>query len=157
METKPYRGRTPSQQEPYPLAVEIMDLPERLYADAVALWRETALTRPWNDPDSDLHRALSGPSSTVLAACDADGGLLGTAMVGHDGHRGWVYYLAVTNGEQRKGLGRQLMRACEEWLRAREVPKIQLMVRHTNQGVIAFYESLGYQDSEVVVLGRSLN
>ena len=78
-------------------------------------------------------------------------------MVGHDGHRGWVYYLAVQNTEQRKGLGRQLMRACEGWVRERGVPKVQLMVRQANQGVISFYESLGYQDGEVVVLGRFLD
>ncbi len=78
-------------------------------------------------------------------------------MVGHDGHRGWVYYLAVQSTEQRKGLGRQLMRACEEWVRERGVPKVQLMVRQANQGVISFYESIGYQDGEVVVLGRFLD
>ena len=45
-------------------------------------------------------------------------------MVGHDGHRGWVYYLAVTAGARRRGLGRELMRASEDWLRARGVPKL---------------------------------
>lgn len=138
-------------------AVEITTLTEGLYRDAVALWEDAALTRPWNDPVADLRRALSGSSSTVLAACDDDDRLLGTAMVGHDGHRGWVYYLAVQSAEQRKGLGRQLMRACEAWLRERGVPKVQLMVRQTNQDVVSFYESLGYQDGEVVVLGRFLN
>ncbi len=137
--------------------VEIVTLPERLCADAVALWTEAALTRPWNDPVADLRRALSGPSSTVLAACDGDGRLLGTAMVGHDGHRGWVYYLAVQASEQRKGPGRQLMHACEACVRERGVLKIQLMVRRTNHGVLSFYESLGYEDGEVVVLGRFLD
>ena len=136
--------------------MEIVTLPEELHADALTLWAEAGLTRPWNDPVLDLRRALSGPSSTVLAAC-ADGHLLGTVMVGHDGHRGWVYYLAVQDAEQRRGLGRQLMRACEEWVRERGVPKIQLMVRQANQGVISFYEALGYQDGEVVVLGRFLD
>lgn len=78
-------------------------------------------------------------------------------MVGHDGHRGWVYYLAVQHAEQRKGLGRQLMRACEAWVRECGVPKVQLMVRHANHDVISFYESLGYRDSDVVVLGRFLD
>ena len=79
------------------------------------------------------------------------------AMVGHDGHRGWVYYLAVQNTEQRKGLGRQPMQACEEWVRERGVPKVLLMVRPANHSVISFYESLGYEDGEVVVLGRFLD
>jgi hypothetical protein len=60
----------------------------------VVLWHDSGLTRPRNDPDADLRRAVAGPSSTILAAVDDGGGLLGTAMVGHDGHRGWPYYVA---------------------------------------------------------------
>jgi len=78
-------------------------------------------------------------------------------MVGHDGHRGWVYYLAVDAAQRGRGLGRQMMEACEDWVRSRGIPKIQLMVRATNQGTIGFYEHLGYADSEVVVLGHRLD
>jgi ribosomal protein S18 acetylase RimI-like enzyme len=136
--------------------VTITDLPEELFDAAVALWRETGLTRPWNDPDLDLRRAVAGGTSTVLAATHG-AALIGTAMVGHDGHRGWVYYLAVQPGHRRQGVARALMSACEDWVRERGVRKIQLMVRHSNQDVIAFYESLGYVDSDVVVLGRFLD
>ncbi|MBI1376121.1 MAG: GNAT family acetyltransferase [Frankiales bacterium] len=137
--------------------MRIVDLPDHLHAQAVGLWHETGLTRPWNDPDADLRRALDGPTSTVLAALDASGGLVGTAMVGHDGHRGWVYYLAVSPGRQRDGVGRELMRACEHWVRAQGVPKIQLMVRSSNAAVVGFYERLGYVDQDSVVLGRFLD
>lgn len=132
-------------------------LPPALFDDAVALWHDCGLTRPWNDPEADLRRAMGGPASTVLAACDDAGRLLGTAMVGHDGHRGWVYYLAVTASARGQGLGQQLMRACEQWVRQRDVPKLQLMVRRTNPGVIGFYEALGYADADTVVLGRFLD
>jgi ribosomal protein S18 acetylase RimI-like enzyme len=137
--------------------VDIEEIPESLFPHAVALWHETGLTRPWNDPDADLRRAMAGSTSTVLAARDEAGALLGTAMVGHDGHRGWVYYLAVGPGSRRLGLGGALLRACEEWVRARGIPKIQLMVRHTNEDAMAFYEALGYVDGEVVVMGRFLS
>lgn len=130
-------------------------LPEQLHDDAVALWHACALTRPWNDPHADLLRAVQGPSSAVLAALDGEA-LLGTVMVGHDGHRGWLYYLAVDAAARRRGLGRSLVRAAEEWLRERGVPKAQLMVRRGNEGVVGFYEALGYADGEVVVLGRFL-
>jgi ribosomal protein S18 acetylase RimI-like enzyme len=93
--------------------IAIQPLPEHLHDAAVALWQQTGLTRPWNDPHADLHRAMSGSTSTVLAAVDRDT-LLGTAMVGHDGHRGWVYYLAVAPSEQGRGLGRRLMQTCEQ-------------------------------------------
>jgi ribosomal protein S18 acetylase RimI-like enzyme len=132
-------------------------LPTELADDAVALWHESGLTRPWNDPHADLARALSGSTSTVLGAQDDNGGLLGTVMVGHDGHRGWVYYLAVRPEMRRTGLGRRLMHSSEGWLRDRGVPKLNLMVRTTNDAVVGFYESLGYEDGEVVVLGKFLD
>ena len=100
---------------------------------------------------------MAGSTSTILVARDDPGSLLGTAMVGHDGHRGWVYYLVVQPSHQRQGLARALMAACEDWVRARGVLKIQLMVRHSNPDVIAFYNALGYVDGEVVVLGRFLD
>jgi ribosomal protein S18 acetylase RimI-like enzyme len=87
----------------------------------------------------------------VLAAVD-DGVLTGTAMVGHDGHRGWVYYLAVRADRCRAGLGRDLMNASERWLMQRNVPKTNLMVRTTNAAVVAFYESLRYEDGDVFAL-----
>lgn len=137
--------------------MKITDLPDELSRQAVELWHETGLTRPWNDPDADLRRAMAGSTSTILAALNDAGSLLGTAMVGHDGHRGWVYYLAVQPSHQHQGIARGLMSACEDWVRERGVLKIQLMVRHSNEDVIAFYTALGYIDGEVVVLGRFLD
>ena len=75
-------------------------------------------------------------------------------MVGHDGHRGWVYYLAVRPDMQRQGIGGALMQGCEQWCMDNGVPKLQLMVRSTNADVITFYEQLGYECSDVVVLGK---
>jgi ribosomal protein S18 acetylase RimI-like enzyme len=141
----------------YAAAVRIEPLPEALYDAAIRLWHDSGLTRPWNDPEADLRRAASGSESTVLAAVGDDGGLLATAMVGHDGHRGWVYYLAVDAAARGRGLGRRMMEACEIWVQSRGVPKIQLMVRATNTAMVGFYEHLGYVDADVVVLGRRLD
>jgi ribosomal protein S18 acetylase RimI-like enzyme len=137
--------------------VRIEPLPGPLYDAAIRLWHDSGLTRPWNDPGADLRRAADGDSSAVLAAIGDDEGLLATAMVGHDGHRGWVYYLAVDTAVRGRGLGRQMMQACEAWVRSRDIPKIQLMVRSTNQATVAFYQHLGYADAEVTVLGRRLD
>lgn len=135
--------------------MHITDLPVDRGDDAVALWEISGLTRPWNDPHADLRRAMDSPCSTVLAAMQ-DGVLTGTAMVGHDGHRGWVYYMAVRPDRRRTGLGRELMRATERWLEDREVPKVNLLVRTMNTSVVTFYRSLGYELAEVVVLGKFL-
>jgi ribosomal protein S18 acetylase RimI-like enzyme len=122
---------------------------------AIALWRDAGLTRPWNDPLEDLRRAVAGPSSTVLAGTDG-GQLLATAMVGHDGHRGWVYYVAVRPDCRGRGHGRAIMRACETWLAARDVPKLDLMVRADNDAVLAFYRAIGYDRDEVAVMSKRL-
>lgn len=137
--------------------MKIEPLPEHLYDAAISLWQASGLTRPWNDPGADLRRAVGGASSAVLAAVGNDGRLLSTAMVGHDGHRGWVYYLAVDDSVRGVGLGRQMMQACEAWVQSRGIPKIQLMVRTTNQATVGFYDHLGYEASDVVVLGRRLD
>lgn len=136
--------------------VHALPLPDDRHDDAIALWHEAGLTRPWNDPHADLGRAVAGPSSAVLCVLE-DEQLLGTAMVGHDGHRGWVYYLAVGVAARRRGIGTALVRACEAWLVERDVPKIQLMVRRDNQAAQAFYAPLGYDVVDVTVLGRRLD
>ncbi len=131
-------------------------MPDERRDQAVELWRVSGLTRPWNDPDADLARALAGPASTVLAALDGNT-LVGTAMVGHDGHRGWVYYLASHPEHRGQGIGRALMAACEAWLVERGLPKIQFMVRSDNTPVLDFYAHLGYEPQDVAVLGRRLD
>src|SRR5580704_17544578 len=88
-------------------------LPDEIEA-AVALWEACGLTRPWNDPRADIRRALAGATSTILAG-RIDGRLVATAMVGADGHRGWVYYLGVAPDLRRQGLGEAMMRAAERW------------------------------------------
>lgn len=135
--------------------MEIRELAEGDRDAAVGLWADAGLTRPWNDPVHDFDRALGGATSAVLGAVD-DGEVVATAMVGHDGHRGWVYYLAVAATRRRQGLGRRMMEAAEGWLRGAGVGKLNLMVRHTNAEAVAFYRQLGYEDAEVTVLARWL-
>jgi hypothetical protein len=135
--------------------MHIESLSPSQFDEAIALWHDTGLTRPWNDPVHDLRRAVAGPASTVLAGRDGDE-LLATAMVGHDGHRGWVYYLAVRPDRRGRGHGRAMMHACETWLAARDVPKIDLMVRTENDGVLAFYNAIGYGRDDVFVMSKRL-
>jgi ribosomal protein S18 acetylase RimI-like enzyme len=106
-----------------------------------------------NDPRADAALALRHAGSTILAA-RREAKLVATVMVGHDGHRGWVYYLAVAPAFRRQGVGTMLMRSAEQWCRARGVPKLQLMVRSENVEVASFYAALGYDKSDVVVLAK---
>ena len=109
-------------------------------AAIVALWQACGLTVPYNDPAADFRFALGKPNSDVLVLDD----LSGSVMVGHDGHRGWLYYVAVAADRRRQGLGHALVAAAENWLKQRGVPKVHLMVRETNQAVVSFYQRLGY-------------
>ncbi len=89
---------------------------------AAALWEAAGLTRPWNDPVADIRAALAYPSSTVLAGRDGDGRLIATVMAGYDGHRGWLYYLAVADSRRGEGIGRIMVGAAERWLAAQGAP-----------------------------------
>ena len=121
----------------------------------VALWQACGLTRPWNDPYKDIQRKLAEePDLFMLAVQDAQ--VIGSVMAGYDGHRGWIYYLAVLPQYQSLGLGRQLLQQAEERLHALGCPKVQLMIRQDNSAVQAFYRTLGYEPAEVQVLGKRL-
>ena len=76
------------------------------------------------------------------------------AMVGHDGHRGVMYYVAVDPAQQGRGLGRQMVAAAEAWLLARGVWKVNLMVRQGNEKVLGFYDGLGYGRGASVVIEK---
>lgn len=121
----------------------------------IALWHRCGLVRPWNPPREDIARAAGKENSELLVGM-CDGRPIATVMVGHDGHRGWLYYLAVEPEVRRRGIGRAMVRAAEGWLAARGVPKVQLLVRAENAATTAFYRRIGYREQPVVVLGRFL-
>lgn len=121
----------------------------------IALWKACELTRPWNDPAADYQMALMTETSDILLARKEDA-LIASVMVGFDGHRGWVYYLAVAPEHRRDGLGRIMMAEAEKWLKDRAAPKIQLMVRDDNAQAIGFYKALGYETQPVVTIGKRI-
>jgi ribosomal protein S18 acetylase RimI-like enzyme len=93
-------------------------------------------------------------AGSMILVGERDGVVVSSAMVGYDGHRGWVYYLAIAPNHQRAGLGQAMMVAAQEWLAAVGAPKIQLMVRSDNQAAADFYDSLGFEQQNVLTFGR---
>ena len=122
----------------------------------VELWQDCELTRPWNDPHKDIARKLSVSPDLFWLGCDADGRIIASIMVGYDGHRGWINYLAVHPAHQRRGHARQLMQRAEQTLSELGCPKLNLQVRAGNEAVLAFYERLGYADDRTLSLGKRL-
>jgi ribosomal protein S18 acetylase RimI-like enzyme len=134
----------------------IADIADADVATVIALWQACGLTRPWNDPTADIALARRRPNSTILIGRD-DGAIVATAMVGYDGHRGWVYYVATDPDRRAKGYGRAIMNAAEDWLRAAGVPKLQLLVRPENSGVAAFYQSIGFGEQQILFFTKWLD
>ena len=122
----------------------------------VTLWRACNLVATYNDPAADFRFARAGASSDVLVGEDQTGRISGSVMVGHDGHRGWLYYVASAPEARGSGIGRQMIEAAEEWLRQRGVVKVQLLIRETNTQVVSFYEYLGFDVAPRVVMSKWL-
>ncbi len=122
----------------------------------IALWHACDLVAPYNDPAADFRFAKAGPCSDVLAAVDEAGTIVGSVMVGHDGHRGWLYYVAASPTSRSEGVGRRVVEAAENWLHERGVVKAQLLVRETNTQVVGFYEHLGFEVAPRVVMSKWL-
>lgn len=121
----------------------------------VRLWADCELTRPWNDPRRDIERKRTTQPDLFLVGDDS-GAVVATAMVGYDGHRGWVYYLAVDPAHRGAGHARALMAEAERLLIERGCPKLMLMVRASNTAVVDLYEHLGYAREDAIVMGKRL-
>ena len=141
---------------PFAPALSVAAIADGDIPEVIALWQRCGSTRPWNDPAADIALARKEANSTVLLGRDR-GALVASVLVGHDGHRGWVYYVTVDPDRRQQGYGRAIMAAAEGWLRTRGIEKLQLMVRGDNAKVHAFYQALGYFEQERVVFAKWLD
>jgi len=121
----------------------------------VSLWEACELTRPWNNPVTDIQRKQKLNDELFVVAYDGSR-LVGSVMAGYEGHRGWINYLAVSPDFRKQGLGKALMQHVENKLLTIGCPKINLQIRAGNTDVIAFYESIGFSDDNVSSFGKRL-
>jgi ribosomal protein S18 acetylase RimI-like enzyme len=124
-------------------------------AAIINLWQECGLVVPWNNPLTDIARKIAD-SPELFFTGRIDSKLVASCMAGYDGHRGWIYFLAVARSEQRKGFAAQLVAHVEAQLIELGCPKLELMVRDRNSEVIAFYEAIGFNLDPVRVLSKRL-
>jgi ribosomal protein S18 acetylase RimI-like enzyme len=126
------------------------------HQDAVVdLWRKCSLVVPQNDPVEDIQRKLVFQPDLFFVAL-LDGKVIGSIMVGYEGHRGWLNYLAVLPEHQRRGYGRKLVEKAVDELKRLGCLKVNLQVRRSNVSVVEFYKHLGFKDDDVVGLGKRL-
>jgi ribosomal protein S18 acetylase RimI-like enzyme len=121
----------------------------------IQLWIQCGLVVPHNNPKRDIERKRKVNPEWFLVG-EMDGQVVSTCMIGYEGHRGWINYLAVRPDLQRHGLGKQIMEHAEKLLLDAGCAKINLQIRSTNQEVIRFYESIGYSQDPVVSMGKRL-
>jgi ribosomal protein S18 acetylase RimI-like enzyme len=110
----------------------------------------------WQDPRDMIRRKLAVQRELFLVG-EWEGAIVGTVLAGYDGHRGWLYHLAVHSAHRRRGFGAALVREAERRLADLGCPKVNLQVRATNTAVVAFYRELGYAIEERLALGRRLD
>jgi ribosomal protein S18 acetylase RimI-like enzyme len=125
--------------------------------DAVVdLWKRCGLVVPHNNPRKDIARKMK-VRPDLFRVGEIHGRIVATVMIGYEGHRGWINYLAVSPDCQKRGFGRMMMDEAERLLRAEGCPKINLQVRRTNACILAFYNAIGYLEDDAVSLGRRLD
>ena len=124
-------------------------------ACVVDLWQKCELTRPWNDPVKDIERKLADRNGAFWVVCQGSL-MIASVMIGYDGHRGTINYLAIAPVFQRSGIGAELMRRAEAFLIGIGCPKVSFCVRKDNHAVLAFYDGLGYAADDVHFLGKRL-
>lgn len=139
-----------------PAALEIRPFEERDLEPLIALLREAFPDpEPHNEPRASIRRKLAVDPGLLLVGC-AGGRLVATAMGGWDGHRGWLYAVAVARAERGRGHGRAIAQAVEARLRALGCPKLNLQVLASNPGAVEFWRRLGFRVEERISLGKRL-
>ena len=120
-----------------------------------ALWQESSEpgNPQWNVAGVVIPAKLAAQPDLLIVAVEGDT-VVGSIMPGYDGHRGWLYALAVLKSHRRRNIGTLLVREAEKRLRALGCTKINLQVRASNSAVTAFYEKLGYAVEERISMGR---
>lgn len=122
----------------------------------VALWRACGLVVGNGDPVRDFRAVRARPASDILVALNPAGALIGSIAVGYDSNRGWLHYVSVDPARRGHGTGRDLVRAAEEWLAARDVIDIHLTVRSANAEAVRFYERIGYGAVPSIMMEKML-
>jgi GNAT superfamily N-acetyltransferase len=122
----------------------------------VALWTDVfGYPDARNVPGLVIDKKMATGDGLFFVAM-GDGRVMGTAMAGYDGHRGWIYSMAVLPGSRRKGIGTRLLEHTEHALRGLGCPKINLQILFQNESVKAFYLEKGYRVEERISMGKEI-
>ncbi|MBC3234475.1 GNAT family acetyltransferase [Pseudomonas lurida] len=125
-------------------------------AQVVALWQEAfGYDTAHNLPTLAIDKKLAVNDGLFFVATDKKT-VVGTILAGYDGHRGWLYSVAVHADYRRHGLGSSLVRHAEQALTALGCMKVNLQITSGNDGVAGFYEALGYGVEPRISMGKKI-
>jgi ribosomal protein S18 acetylase RimI-like enzyme len=129
---------------------------EKFRNQAIELWKTVfGYEEPHNLPSLAIDKKLAVKDRLFFVAL-AQESVVGTIMAGYDGHRGWLYSVAVHPAHRKQGLGTALVRHAERALIERGCVKINLQIAGGNEAVAAFYELLGYAVEPRVSMGKKI-
>lgn len=135
---------------------DIRPYDESRFDEVDALWRRVfPEDPPYSRAEIAIPAKLTIQRELFLVAIEGDR-VAGTIMAGYDGHRGWLYKLAVDPNARRCGIGTHLVRAAEAGLHALGCVKINLQVRLSNEQVASFWRRLGYETQPILSMGKRL-
>ena len=137
------------------MSFEIVRYSSEFQAAVVDLWKKCGLIVPQNDPVEDIQKKLEFQPDLFFVGL-LDSRAVGSIMVGYEGHRGWINYLAVAPECQKRGYGRMLVQRATHELKKRGCLKVNLQVRRSNSSAIEFYKHLGFKEDGVISLGMRL-
>jgi ribosomal protein S18 acetylase RimI-like enzyme len=137
------------------LSFKIVNYKSEYQEAVVDLWKRCSLVVPQNDPAEDIRKKLDFQPELFFVALLNDR-VIGSIMVGYEGHRGWLNYLAVLPDFQRSGYARRLVEKAIDELRKLSCLKVNLQVRRSNISAVEFYKHLGFEEDDVVSLGKRL-
>lgn len=136
--------------------MEIRIYDDRDFDGIDALWREAFPSNSTENQAEHVIPAKRAIQPDLLFVAVERGDVLGSVMAGYDGHRGWLYFVAVRKSKRRRGLGAALVRHAEQALLSIGCSKVNLQVRASNDAVVSFYRQLGYAVEDRASLGRRL-
>lgn len=145
----------PTKNDPSLLPmVDILVYQSKHFSEVEKLWAKVFPgDPPWNHAENAIPEKLRVQPELFLVA-EVKGNIVGTAMAGYDGHRGWLYTIAVEPSHQRRGIGSRLLKSAERKLLQMGCKKINLQIRADNDAVSEFYRCHGYATEERISMGK---
>jgi len=123
--------------------------------DVIALWKLCNLVVPQNNPKKDIEEKMNFQPELFFVG-EFQNNIIASIMIGYDGHRGWLYYLAVHPDFQRRGFGTQLIDFARDCLSTLGCQKINVQIRTSNASVASFYKRVGFFEDHVFGLGKRI-